>query len=405
MLPAEEAPRSDGQDAPSHTSEPVFHLFPRLPAELQISIWQEAAAFRRVVFAEPETAHTRSINRETIPDRVPPLLHVNHQSRQTCLRMYKTRFQFEGDNNLWETYILADHDILVLRETGLLQWTNTYKPAPETEDPTLYLSEADVTIWFEFCEEDIYKELLDLAVFRAIITPGIRKYIQTCLQPPNIPGVRGNISSVKRLIVLGDCHRRWPVEATWPGLYRDPDILAALDQALPAAAKLTSKQNHRENPVLDAETLFVRLAARYHCQSTPCPHHPAACNGKRPGIAIARTPIDHGQWLATLSVTYPRGRWRHILGNHHMVMWCFEQPRYLAEPLPEDADETERWYEACANYLQAQVWGTEWQISTIYGYHTPGVCKWLGEGGGGGEEGEHCWQCLKNSLSRGGLQL
>jgi hypothetical protein len=308
--------------------------------------------------------------------------------------MYKTRFQFEGDNNLWETYILADHDILVLRKNALLQWMNACQLPPEIKnEPDQCLSEADVTIWFDFCDEVYSKELLDLAAFRAIITPGIMKYIQACLQPPNIPGVRGNISSLKRLIAF----EGWPAETNWPGLYRDPDILATLDQALPAAAKLNSKQNNNEPAMWDAEPYFGRLPDRYHCQPTPCPRHPRACNGKRPSIAIARTPINHGQWLAAMIATYPRSRRFGIFGGHHMIMWCFEQPRYLAEPLPEDADETARWYEACANYIHAQSRATSWQITTVYGYHTREGCKWLGEGGGGGGEGEHCCRCVTSS--------
>ncbi|KAK4157668.1 hypothetical protein C8A00DRAFT_11494 [Chaetomidium leptoderma] len=364
----------------------LFHHFPLLPTELQIQIWQAAASTPRVVQMELDTAYLRSTrftqhgqpNPNTAGDKVPPLLHANHQSRQICLAIYKNRFQIGGCNGLWETYMLADHDILALNQPGLLELATSRELNDNALRRPHTLARPERDAWRAALQAaSSFPRPPDLDVFRSILTPGIKQLLESYMQPPSIPNFRGDLGSIKRLLV----HKSY-VEECWPGLYRDPALLANLDRAFPVVAGYTYNDQHASYAPLLAEAGVADLPERYRCRPLYCPGHVDMCDRKRPAVAVARAPLNQGQWfgsLVPLAVHLPGAADYRVFGRHDVVMWCFSQPRYHGEPLPDSADEAERAYEAYAGYLQLHVRGVPWQMVAIYDRHDlPFMgCKWL----------------------------
>ncbi len=381
------------QNVPSHPpTEALFGHFPLLPAEIQILIWEEAASPRRVVFLAPETASARSQEALAQPGplqptavqagRVPALLHATRQSRQACLPIYKNRFQIRGLNNLWETYILADHDMLALSVAGLHELVNNCSRRDEELDGALRLSEQDENSFRQLAEAmSSSRDGLPLERVRELLTPRLAEYLMTMMLPPDISGFRGDFESIKRLMLYNT-----PADETWPGLYRDPAVLASLDRAYPLVAGLAHHfdlylEQLQYTPQFLAEAGIPDLPERYHCRPLGCPAHPWLCNRQQPAVAVTRTPFDLGQWLAWMGSLNQNDRWPETTvpmgalaqnwarDGHDMVMWCFSEPRHGVERLPADADELTRTYEACAGYVQAQTWGVAWQSATVYDWH------------------------------------
>lgn len=381
---APETPGPDHQNEPPHPPpEALFSRFPLLPAEIQIQIWEEAASPRRVVFIAPETAGIRNeqlARGQPMPNavqagRVPALLHATHQSRQACLPIYKHRFQIRGPlNNLWETYILADHDTMALSVHGLLELV--YNCSRHDEDPD-GLPEQDANTWGEPLGATTWsRAAVPLELFRDLLTPRIIELLETRLQPPDISIFRGDLRSIKRLVLYNT-----PAEETWPGLYRDPAVLANLDRAYPVVAyRAQYFETLQYTPTL-AEAGITDLPERYRCRPLGCPAHPEMCDRQQPAVAVTRSTFDMGQWLAFLAAMCPKpGTAEPLLlssalaqnwarDGHDVVMWCFSEPRYGAARVPPDADELTRAAEAYAGYVQAHVWGLAWQSATIYEWH------------------------------------
>jgi hypothetical protein len=74
-----------------------FTLFPKLPLELRLSIWELALPESRIVTLEPsrsEVDHRHSL-RFGKSDKPPVLLQVNHESRSLTLRTYHRFFDSE----------------------------------------------------------------------------------------------------------------------------------------------------------------------------------------------------------------------------------------------------------------------------------------------------------------------
>jgi hypothetical protein len=380
-------PGFDNQSVPSHPPEAVFHLFRRLPVELQIKIWQEAASVPRVVLMRPDSADTRSADKSTIPGRIPSLIHVNHQSRHVCLPIYKNRLQIQGENDLWETYILADHDILSLDELGMLDLAANVQ-MHKLDD----LSDSD-----DDARDRCFQAFrgpndrpINMDAFRAVLTPTLKKYSQAALQPPSILGFRGDLGSIKWLML-----HQSRAEELWPGISRDPDILANLSRAFPVTANVNTEDDHCGHPAFAAqlaEAGVADLPERYRCRPVSCPRHPGVCDRKRPAIALARSPLSLPVWLSIM--TYNARAWYERAFDdsfgppdreHDLVMWCFCQPRWLADPLPETATEDERAVEACAVYAQLEERDIMFQVAEVYHGHHPrdDECEWLGS-----DEGE-----------------
>lgn len=97
----------------------TFHYFADLPSELQIQVWEAAASIPRVVFLRPKTAVDRTNLPEKFCDKIPAVLHVNRQSRHVCQHTYHVRIQVRGRGSFWETYLLAEHDIVALNDADI----------------------------------------------------------------------------------------------------------------------------------------------------------------------------------------------------------------------------------------------------------------------------------------------
>ncbi|KAK1758995.1 hypothetical protein QBC47DRAFT_370853 [Echria macrotheca] len=82
-----------------------FHLFPRLPSEIQLMIWECASAVERIVPILPGLGHLSPITHQTL--RVPPILHACANSRQVGLKYYNLSFHPR-------LYINRDYDHLML---------------------------------------------------------------------------------------------------------------------------------------------------------------------------------------------------------------------------------------------------------------------------------------------------
>jgi hypothetical protein len=230
---------------------------------------------------------------------------------------------------------------------------------------------------------------LDMDAFREHLTPGVGDYIiQAHLQPPTLHGFRGDLGSVNWLIL-----HQSRAEEIWPGISSDRDILANLRRAFPVTVNANRRGNHYKHPVFMAqlaEAGVAPLPEGYHCRPLPCPQHTGICDRKRPAIALARWPLNMGTWLSAIAPG--------ILGSHRrlrlfdpacnrryreldMVVWCFGQPRFLADPLPETATEEERFVEACAAAMQTQVKGHMFQVAEVYHSHDDSdyYCPWLSD--------------------------
>lgn len=305
--------------------------------------------------------------------------------------MYTTRFQFHGGENLWETYILADYDILAMHYKALAYFVeNCSEVTAPAWGHFQDLPDADQEAWVQIRDNAHIQSPFDMATFRNTITPAIRKHIQTCLQPPTIAHVRGDLYSVKQLMVLRS--DRMEAEATWPGVHRNPEVLANLDRAFPAVSKVTTRQSHATYAPLLTEAGVGPLPERYRCRPVPCPRHPGACDDKRLSIALVRSPLSMGQWMAAVHAnTSTKGALYYVPYEHHMAVWYLGQPRHLAEPLPEDADEADREDELCATFVQAYTRPPYWQMATVYKPHRTAAfdrCEWWGKSDGGGVDGK-----------------
>ena len=313
--------------------------------------------------------------------RVPALLHATHQSRQACLPIFKNRFQMRGwFDNRWETYILADHDMMALSIHGLLELVHNCGWPYAQLDGGDSLPEHDRDAWRELLSTTAsFGKAIKLGLFRDLVTPRIVEHLKACLLPPDIAGFRGDLASIKRLVLLNA-----GADKTWPGLYRDPAVLANLDRAYPLVADSTLHDYRRRRVSRPAKADVADLPERYRCRPLDsCAYHPEVCDRKDPAIAVTRTTLNQGQWLASLAAknfdTGP-GDYSSVLGSalarnwarpdrdgHDMIMWCFSEPLDKAEPVPSDADE----YEAYAGYCLSHIWGVSWKAATIYHCHGP----------------------------------
>ncbi len=408
------------QNEPPHsTPGALFSRFPLLPAEIQIQIWEEAASPRRVVFLAPETASARSEEALTQPNavqagRVPALLHAARQSRQACLPIYKNRLQVRSPlNNLWETYILADHDVMALSVAGLLELVDNCRQRDVDLDSVHALEEQDGDTWRQLL--GVMSSSMEVAPLE-LLTPRIVEHLKTGLLPADISSFRGDLGSIQRLVLYNT-----PADETWPGLYRDPAVLANLDRAYPHPLVVDCAQNFdryleqlQYAPQLLAEAGIPDLPERYHCRPLGCPLHPELCDRQQPAIGITRTTLNLGRWLAWLAALHQNQgaaespllssalaqNWAR--DGHDMVMWCFSEPRYGAVRLPSDAPELARLCEAYFGLIQTDMWGLAWRSATVYDWHgAPSqpcprgkrVCKSGGPQASRPVPTPGCWRC------------
>jgi hypothetical protein len=84
----------------------LFTLFPELPPEIWLHIWQHALSVPRII--EVKFGKTWSYRSKTLP----PLLYCNRESRTECLKAYSAY------NDPISRWIRFDWDILYLKELG-----------------------------------------------------------------------------------------------------------------------------------------------------------------------------------------------------------------------------------------------------------------------------------------------
>ncbi|KAG4434830.1 hypothetical protein IFR05_009701 [Cadophora sp. M221] len=106
--------------------EKKFALFPKLPLELRTMIWKQALPGPRVIAITNSTVHPQTFA-ETLkpqPDRpksnavLPTLLHVNSESREITLKIYKLAFEHQL---LKPIYIDSCHDTLFFDDCEILK--------------------------------------------------------------------------------------------------------------------------------------------------------------------------------------------------------------------------------------------------------------------------------------------
>jgi hypothetical protein len=104
------------------TSPTTFHLFPKLPSELRIKVWNIALSLPRVVRMSckkerlKRTHHfTKSFVSHTA---VPVLLQVCRESRLEGFLTYKP--MFKTDTSPVYTYVSFEHDIILCADSVLL---------------------------------------------------------------------------------------------------------------------------------------------------------------------------------------------------------------------------------------------------------------------------------------------
>ncbi|SPQ20397.1 161db8c3-6e38-437a-9cb2-5dcfc57882d2 [Thermothielavioides terrestris] len=367
----------DSARSGSASGEPAFHLFALLPTELQVQIWTEAASVVRMVSMQADTVEQRSQlfaqsgvrDPQHARERVPALLHATHQSRQVGLTIYKHRFEIAGRNGrLWETYILADHDILVLSYKAFRRLASRCEIRDQDMDQFLLREFEDQVAWSTLVGAARRGEL-GFETFERFATPRIKTRLQYYAEPPVMDCFRGNLAGLRRLVLY-----RTDMEEHWPGLYRDPEVLANLDQAF---AAITDKG--RTTPLADVTA--SHLPERYRCRLVSCPHHPGACNGEKILIGVAGTPLDLGQWLKACCI---HGQIHCNLGLFHggygeepdvqsMAVWHFSEPPYQPAPSRAPTDKRPAATEhPCAGALRSSAYGPAWQMVTIYASY----CNW-----------------------------
>ncbi|CAG9982938.1 unnamed protein product [Clonostachys byssicola] len=82
-----------------------FHLFPRLPAEVRLRIWESALSSRRRLFTvrlreSSGTSGGYSLSVEQ-PPRISPLVRTCHESRQAVWRYFRLPIRLENSKTLW----------------------------------------------------------------------------------------------------------------------------------------------------------------------------------------------------------------------------------------------------------------------------------------------------------------
>lgn len=329
------------------THESSFYIFPRLPTELKIQIWLEAASVPRIVTLELHTAQDRSTSfirsgRVETTDqnanpvsKVPSLLHVNHQARQVCLPIYKTRLQIPGCGNWWETYVLADHDILALNRSGL----ELLVASCRLQKDRVFL-DRDYR-WGRYRLPELtalgirgVQTDLDITDVENL-SPAIKEFLDDRMAPALVRKLRGDIGGVKRLIMYEDS-----VQRIWPGLYRDREIIDSLDRYFQLFA-CNRHLAYAERFALKEQSGYAVLPERYRRPLLPDPR-PDSATRTGPAIGFSRTSLGFGDWLKWFAFRYwpyaPGCNFHNTLKGafgdeplfHEVFLWHFSEPRYGA---------------------------------------------------------------------------
>ncbi|KAL2066067.1 hypothetical protein VTL71DRAFT_2138 [Oculimacula yallundae] len=113
----------------------MFSLFPNLPSELRVKIWQQACSPRTVTLTYNTTLS--SFKSTTTP---PPLLSVNHESRHEALRIYT--LSFGSTSKPGTTYFNPHLDTLYLPRCQEMGYDETLRDFRQlVHDPTNLLDQ------------------------------------------------------------------------------------------------------------------------------------------------------------------------------------------------------------------------------------------------------------------------
>lgn len=338
---------------------------------------------------EPRTASSRSasfvesgrIDTDEDPNgrKVPSLVHVNHQARSVCLPIYHICLQVLGCDNLWETYLLAEHDIPAIGFSGLRQLLDSCNPGAVWLDKyhaPKGLNDHEVRVWYNLCDLGFVGKL-DSGDFANLdqSAPRIKALLNHYLTPIPFPGLRGNLESVSRLIVFRD-----HVQHKWPGLYHDMEVLENLERAFPVLADCDNFTGLEGYAHRFPGACVAELPERYRCRRLDSPDSKDLCDSKQPVIAISWTAFGLGMWLKAAAVEEHRTPFRgprvSALGRNDMALWHFSAPVVPEDGLGGSA-EADRDTELYAAAVDAIYTGPSIRLVPVYPSHrAPGVCKW-----------------------------
>ena len=146
----------------------TFTLFPHLPFELRLKIWEIALSEPRTVTISCERAmldrerrFAKAFTSSTLP---PPLLRVNRESRFEALARYNPSFKTDTSPNL--TYISFAQDTLRCADSIL-----SYMPPNEVSSIQRLVLEVKDTEYFGHFHMDVVKRMSGLREMELLANP------------------------------------------------------------------------------------------------------------------------------------------------------------------------------------------------------------------------------------------
>ncbi|KAL2263863.1 hypothetical protein VTK26DRAFT_4659 [Humicola hyalothermophila] len=130
-------------------------------------------------------------------DKVPALLKDYQQARQVDLSIYKIHLDIMGCSNLWQTYLLAEHDIPALCLSNLemfvaMSFSGTKAGIPRG------IVDVDHEILVELATVSLLVSQRSPVSATSIQTaPNLKNLFNRYLTAPSALGVRGDLNSVK----------------------------------------------------------------------------------------------------------------------------------------------------------------------------------------------------------------
>jgi hypothetical protein len=147
----------------------TFHLFPHLPFELRLRIWDYALSAPRTVIVscqremlDRERRFAKAFTSSTPP---PPLLHTNRESRYEALSRYTPSFQTDTSPNC--TYISFAQDTLKCADSVL-----EYMPVHEMTHLQRLILEVRDAEYFGHFHMDVVKRMESLLEVTLLAKPG-----------------------------------------------------------------------------------------------------------------------------------------------------------------------------------------------------------------------------------------
>jgi hypothetical protein len=151
------------------TTLTTFHLFPNLPFELRLKIWEYAISEPRTVtiscqreMLDRERRFAKAFTSSTPPPR---LLHINRESRFEALSLYSPTFKIDTSPNY--TYICFARDTIKCADSVL-----EYMPAHEVSSIQRLELEVKDAEYFGHFHMDVVKKMHRLQEVTLLATAG-----------------------------------------------------------------------------------------------------------------------------------------------------------------------------------------------------------------------------------------